>query len=60
MKKFLIGSLLALALAPFAVQAQSANHEYSPLVEKTVNYKNWKLPEHQNRHRRRSAYADCR
>ena len=44
MKKFLIGSLLALALAPFAVQAQSANHEYSPLVEKTVNYKNWKLP----------------
>ena len=44
MKKFLIGSLLALALSPFAVQAQHANHEYSPLVEKTVNYKNWKLP----------------
>lgn len=43
MKKFLIGSLLALALAPFAVQAQTS-HEYSPLVEKTVNYKNWKLP----------------
>jgi thiol-disulfide isomerase/thioredoxin len=44
MKKFLIGSLLALALSPFAVLAQSGNHEYSPLVEKTVNYKNWKLP----------------
>ncbi len=43
MKKFLIGSLLALALSPFAVQAQT-NHEYSPLVEKTVNYKNWTLP----------------
>ena len=43
MKKFLIASLLALALAPFAVQAQTS-HEYSPLVEKTVNYKNWKLP----------------
>jgi thiol-disulfide isomerase/thioredoxin len=44
MKKFLIGSLFALALSPFAVQAQHANHEYSPLVEKTVNYKNWTLP----------------
>lgn len=43
MKKFLLGSLLVLALSPFAAQAQ-ANHEYSPLVEKTVNYKNWKLP----------------
>lgn len=43
MKKFLIGSLLALALSPAAAQAQG-NHEYSPLVEKTVNYKNWKLP----------------
>ena len=29
-----------LALAPVAAQAQ---HEYSPLVEKTVNYKNWSL-----------------
>jgi thiol-disulfide isomerase/thioredoxin len=29
-----------LALAPIAAQAQ---HEYSPLVEKTVNYKNWTL-----------------
>ena len=44
MKKFLLGSLLALALSPFAVQAQHANHEFSPLVEKTVNYKNWTLP----------------
>ena len=43
MKKFLIGSLLALALSPAAIQAQ-AGHEYSPLVEKTVNYKNWTLP----------------
>jgi thiol-disulfide isomerase/thioredoxin len=43
MKKFLIGSLLALALSPAAAHAQ-AGHEYSPLVEKTVNYKNWTLP----------------
>jgi thiol-disulfide isomerase/thioredoxin len=43
MKKFLIGSLLALALSPVATQAQ-AGHEYSPLVEKSVNYKNWTLP----------------
>jgi len=43
MKKFLIGSILALALSPLAAMAQ-ASHEYSPLVEKTVNYKNWSLP----------------
>ncbi|HEV2834794.1 MAG TPA: redoxin family protein [Pyrinomonadaceae bacterium] len=43
MKKFLIGSILALALSPTAAFAQAA-HEYSPLVEKTVNYKNWTLP----------------
>jgi thiol-disulfide isomerase/thioredoxin len=42
MKKFLILSLLA--LSPFAAMAQ-AGHEYSPLVEKTVNYKNWSLPD---------------
>src|SRR6185503_5135568 len=42
MKKFLIVSLLALALSPFAAMAQ-AGHEYSPLVEKTVNYRNWSL-----------------
>jgi thiol-disulfide isomerase/thioredoxin len=43
MNKFLIVSLLALALSPLATMAQ-AGHEYSPLVEKTVNYKNWTLP----------------
>ena len=43
MKKFLIVSILALALTPVAAMAQ-ASHEYSPLVEKTVNYKNWTLP----------------
>src|SRR6476660_5994355 len=43
MKKFLFVSLLALALSPLAVMAQ-AGHEYSPLVEKTVNYRNWSLP----------------
>jgi len=36
-------TLLAVTLAlPLAARAQS--HEYSPLVEKTVNYKNWRLP----------------
>ena len=34
--------LIALGLAPIAVWAQGG-HEYSPLVEKTVNYKNWTL-----------------
>lgn len=43
MKKLLFISILALALTPFAALAQ-AGHEYSPLVEKTVNYKNWALP----------------
>ncbi|HKV35170.1 MAG TPA: TlpA disulfide reductase family protein [Pyrinomonadaceae bacterium] len=43
MKKFLIVSILALAVSPFTILAQ-AGHEYSPLVEKTVNYKNWSLP----------------
>lgn len=43
MKKFLIIPVLAVALSPFAAHAQ-ASHEYSPLVEKTVNYKNWSLP----------------
>ncbi|MEK6279790.1 MAG: TlpA disulfide reductase family protein [Acidobacteriota bacterium] len=32
--------LLVLALAPLVGRAQES-HEYSPLVEKTVNYKNW-------------------
>src|SRR3982750_2758539 len=43
MKKFLLISILAVALSPLAALAQ-AGHEYSPLVEKTVNYKNWSLP----------------
>jgi thiol-disulfide isomerase/thioredoxin len=37
----LILMLFVLGLAPVALRAQS--HEYSPLVEKTVNYKNWTL-----------------
>ena len=40
MKKLVI-LVLALMLSPMAARAQ---HEYSPLVEKTVNYKNWALP----------------
>ncbi|HVF22450.1 MAG TPA: TlpA disulfide reductase family protein [Pyrinomonadaceae bacterium] len=66
MQKLLLISIVALALSPFATQAQTpapaqpqqtpaqppaqaqapahAGHEYSPLVEKTVNYKNWSLP----------------
>jgi thiol-disulfide isomerase/thioredoxin len=43
MKTFLLLSILALAISPATTQAQ-AGHEYSPLVEKTVNYKNWTLP----------------
>jgi thiol-disulfide isomerase/thioredoxin len=41
MLKSALMTLVLLALAPFA-HAQ-AGHEYSPLVEKTVNYKNWTL-----------------
>ena len=36
-------SILALIISAGVARAQ-AGHEYSPLVEKTVNYKNWKLP----------------
>jgi len=43
MKKLLL-LVLAFTLPPIAAQAQ-AGHEYSPLVEKTVNYKNWTLPD---------------
>jgi hypothetical protein len=46
MKRKLIAlSILAFAfaLAPSLARAQ-AGHEYSPLVESTVNYKNWTLP----------------
>jgi thiol-disulfide isomerase/thioredoxin len=42
MKKKLVLSILAALILPAAVFAQ-AGHEYSPLVEKTVNYKNWSL-----------------
>jgi len=39
---------LALSIFAFVISASvaraPASHEYSPLVEKTVNYKNWKLP----------------
>jgi len=42
MKKLLI-LVFALMLSPMAARAQGG-HEYSPLVEKTVNYKNWALP----------------
>ena len=41
MKKFVL-MLFVLALAPVALLAQG-KHEYSPLIEKTVNYKNWTL-----------------
>src|SRR5689334_3813188 len=44
MKKLSLAlSLLALVVSASVARAQ-ASHEYSPLVEKTVNYKNWKLP----------------
>lgn len=41
MKKLLL-ALVILISAPVAMLAQNG-HEYSPLVEKTVNYKNWTL-----------------
>ncbi|MGZ8843037.1 MAG: TlpA disulfide reductase family protein [Pyrinomonadaceae bacterium] len=41
MKKLLLVSVMLL-LMPAALLAQDG-HEYSPLVEKTVNYKNWTL-----------------
>src|SRR3982750_3252281 len=44
MKKFLIAlSVLAFLVLPSLARAQ-AGHEYSPLTETTVNYKNWTLP----------------
>lgn len=42
MKRLLL-LYLALVLSPLVANAQ-AGHEYSPLTEKTVNYKNWTLP----------------
>ena len=44
MKKLSLAlSILALVIFAGVASAQTS-HEYSPLVEKTVNYKNWKLP----------------
>ena len=42
MKRLFALMFFALAIAPAASYAQDG-HEYSPLVEKTVNYKNWTL-----------------
>jgi thiol-disulfide isomerase/thioredoxin len=42
MKKLSFIAILTLLTLPLMGLAQS--HEYSPLVEKTVNYKNWSLP----------------
>ena len=44
MKNFFILSILALLVSPAVARAQGG-HEYSPLTEKTVNYKNWTLPD---------------
>lgn len=43
MKKLIAIAILTLVILPVAAFAQGG-HEYSPLVEKTVNYKNWSLP----------------
>jgi thiol-disulfide isomerase/thioredoxin len=42
MTRLLLLALLLFAFPPFATRAQDG-HEYSPLQEKTVNYKNWTL-----------------
>ena len=42
MKRLFALIVLALALAPVATYAQDG-HEYSPLAEKTITYKNWTL-----------------
>jgi thiol-disulfide isomerase/thioredoxin len=42
MSKLLVAFILALTLSPLAPRAQDG-HEYSPLVKKTVKYKNWTL-----------------
>jgi thiol-disulfide isomerase/thioredoxin len=43
MKKLFILSILVLVISPVIAKAQAA-HEYAPLVESTVSYKNWTLP----------------
>jgi len=42
MTKLFILAFLTLALVPLAARAQGG-HEYAPVEEKTVNYKNWTL-----------------
>jgi thiol-disulfide isomerase/thioredoxin len=42
MKKLVLLVLSFLILSPVTLKAQ-ANHEYAPVEEKTVNYKNWTL-----------------
>jgi thiol-disulfide isomerase/thioredoxin len=42
MKKLLSLSILAIALSPALASAQGG-HEYSPLEEKEISYKNWSL-----------------
>src|SRR5712691_13247849 len=42
MTKLFILAFLTLALVPLAARAQDG-HEYAPVEEKTVNYKNWTL-----------------
>ncbi|MFN2499255.1 MAG: TlpA disulfide reductase family protein [Pyrinomonadaceae bacterium] len=42
MRTFFTALILALVFIPTSARAQDG-HEYSPLVEKTVNYKNWTL-----------------
>ena len=49
MKRLFALIVFALALAPAATYAQDG-HEYSPLVEKTVNYKNWTLKDLKDDH----------
>jgi thiol-disulfide isomerase/thioredoxin len=44
MKKLFFLSILALLISPAIAFAQNG-HEYSPLVERTVNYRNWILPD---------------
>ena len=44
MKKLLIAlAIFTFVVSPSVARAQT-NHEYSPLTEQTVNYKNWTLP----------------
>lgn len=43
MKKVLVLSILALLIST-VIGAAQAGHEFSPLVEKTVNYETWDLP----------------